>query len=270
MKTSLAVGEAGAAGAAYREIKRRIINASYAPGQKLSEARLSVELGVGRSPIRTALARLQGERWIAVSPQSGTYVRGLSGKEIDDVLEFRLVLETHVAGLAAKRIGDAALRKLRRAFDAFGPTVASNRVDEYLELDLDVHVAIYHAAGNELITQNLLDLIDKVRWIRRGSMAWPLRIREAYQEVERVLQGLERRDSAAARNAMRAHIENIIKFRKDIADHAMAGAGGGSLDPHGPATAGLSPTRRSAASAVCRSMDAPDRTGSRNTRRSTA
>jgi DNA-binding GntR family transcriptional regulator len=238
MKTSLAVGEAGAAGAAYREIKRRIINASYAPGEKLSEARLSAELGVGRSPIRTALARLQGERWIEVSPQSGTYVRGLSGKEIDDVLEFRLVLETYVAGLAAKRISDAALRKLRRAFDAFGPTVASNRVDEYLELDLDVHVAIYHAAGNELITQNLLDLIDKVRWIRRGSTAWPLRLQEAYKEVERILQALERRDSTAARNAMRLHIENIIDFRKNIVDFAMPAVSGDLPGSNSLATAG--------------------------------
>ena len=211
--TLMAVGENGAAGAAYREIKQRIIEGDYPPGRKLSEARLSAELGVGRSPIRTALARLQAEGWIDVSPQSGTYVRGLSSKEIDDVLEIRLVLETYVAGLAAKRITDAVLQKLRRAFDAFGTNVASERVNEYLELDLEVHVAIHHAAGNSLITQNLLNLIDKVRWIRRGSTAWPMRLQEAYEEIKRVLEALERRDAGAARQAMRQHIQAIIDFR---------------------------------------------------------
>ena len=214
MNTLMMVGDSGAAGASYREIKRRIIEGHYAPGEKLSEARLSAELGVGRSPIRTALARLQGEGWIEVSPQSGTYVRGLSGKEIDDVLEIRLVLETYVAGLAAKRISDAALSKLRRGFEAFGATVTNDRMDEYLELDLAVHVAIYHAAGNELITQNLLNLIDKVRWIRRGSTAWLARIQEAYEEVERILQALEKRDAGAARDAMRRHIQATIDFRQ--------------------------------------------------------
>jgi DNA-binding GntR family transcriptional regulator len=218
MKTLMIVGDSRAAGAAYQDIKRRIIEGQYAPGEKLSEARLSAELGVGRSPIRTALARLQGERWIEVSPQSGTYVRGLSSKEIEDVLESRLVLETHVAGVAAKRISDEALRKLRRGFEAFGPLVPNERVNEYLELDLQVHVAIYHAAGNELITHNLLNLIDKVRWIRRGSTAWPLRIQEAYEEVKRVLEALEKRDAAAARVAMRRHIQAMIDFRRGSGD----------------------------------------------------
>jgi DNA-binding GntR family transcriptional regulator len=216
VKPPNSTGDSGAAGAAYREIKRRIIEFAYSPGEKLSEVRLSNELGIGRSPIRTALARLQSDGWIDVSPQSGTYVRGLSAKEIDDVLEIRLVLETYVAGAAAKRISDGALRKLRRAFDAFGPKVTSDRMNEYLELDLEVHLAIYHAAGNDLITQNLLNLIDKVRWIRRGSTAWPLRIQEAYEEVERILTALEKRNAGAAREAMRQHIQAIIDFRKDL------------------------------------------------------
>ena len=214
----LVIGHAGAAGAAYREIKRRIIEATYAPGEKLSEARLSAEFGLGRSPIRTALARLQSDGWIEVSPQSGTYVRGLSGKEIDDVLEIRLVLETYVAGLAASRIADAELGRLRHAFDAFGAVVTPERMEEYLELDLQVHLAIYRAAGNALITHNLLNLIDKVRWIRRASTAWPLRIQAAYKEITSVLSALERRDPASASDAMRLHMKGIIEFRQNVSE----------------------------------------------------
>ena len=87
-------------------------------------------------------------------------------------------------------------------------------MDEYLELDLAVHVAIYHAAGNALITLNLLNLIDKVRWMTRASTAWPMRIQEAYEEVDRILRALERRDAVAAREAMRRHIQATIDFCK--------------------------------------------------------
>ena len=222
MSGLIRLGDLGGAGAAYREIKRRIIELIYEPGEKLSEARLSAELGLGRSPIRTALARLEGEGWIIVSPQSGTYVRGLSTKEIDDVLEIRLVLETYVAGVASQRIEQSELAELRAAFQAFGPTVGSERINEYFDLDLRVHLAIYKAAGNALITQNLVDLIDKVRWIRRGSTGWPPRIQEAYEEVERILAALERRDPEAARHAMHAHISNIISFRKESPRTARA------------------------------------------------
>ena len=68
-------GEVSAVEAAYRHIKQRIIELAYPPGMKLSEVRLAREIGLGRSPLRSALARLKGEGWIAVSPQSGTYVK---------------------------------------------------------------------------------------------------------------------------------------------------------------------------------------------------
>lgn len=216
MKSKRFLSEAGAAGAAYREIKQRIITTEYRPGEKLSEVKLAAKLGLGRSPIRSALARLKGEGWIEVSPQSGTYVRGLTTKEIDDVLEIRLVLESHVAAVAAHRISEAELRRLRRAYNACGPSVTNDRIEDYLEVDLQVHLAIYKAAGNELIQQSLINLIDKIRWIRRASTGWPIRIQEAYEELDVVLSALERRDAEAARAGMRAHIENIIHFRKHL------------------------------------------------------
>ena len=183
--SSNSIGDYGVAAKAYREIKKRIIDRHYAAGQKLSEVRLATELGLGRSPIRTALARLQGEGWIAVSPQSGTYVRGLTKQEIHDILEFRIVLESYVAGLAATRISDAQLARLRMSFDEFGPKVTKARLDEYLEFDMALHVAVYNAAGNALIKQNLLNLIDKVRWIRRGSRGSLARVQGALDDLFR-------------------------------------------------------------------------------------
>jgi DNA-binding GntR family transcriptional regulator len=202
------------ASSAYREIKRRIVELHYSPGRKLSEARLAIELGLGRSPIRTALARLQGEGWIAVSPQSGTYVRGLSAEETHDILNLRLVLEPYVAGLAAQNITDEELGDLRQAFQAFGSKVTQSRMDEYLTLDSRVHLAIYRAAGNQTIAKILSDLMDKIHWTRRGSTGDLNRIQQAFQEIKRIVQALEVRDAAAAAAAMQSHISNTAAFRR--------------------------------------------------------
>lgn len=204
----------GRAGVAYREIKRRITELFYKPGDKLSEVRIASELGFGRSPIRTAFSRLQSEGWIEISPQSGTFVRGLSDDEITEILETRLVLESYLAGLAAKRITEVELISLRAAFSAFGERVSSDRLDDYLELDLQFHLAIYKAAGNQLIAGILVNLIDKIRWIRRGSANSPTRIQDAFAEIHAVLKALERRDAKGASGAMRTHISNALKFRR--------------------------------------------------------
>jgi DNA-binding GntR family transcriptional regulator len=198
----------------YREIKRRITDLQYRPGDKLSEAKLASELGLGRSPVRTALSRLQSEGWIEISPQSGTFVRGLSEQEVKEILETRLLLESYLAGLAAKRISDGELAKLEHAFAEFGEAVSQDRLDEYLELDLQFHLSIYQAAGNRLIANILINLIDKVRWIRRASTGSPVRIRDAFQEIRLVYQALRVRDEQGAAAAMHRHISNTIEFRR--------------------------------------------------------
>ncbi|MGL4555976.1 MAG: GntR family transcriptional regulator, partial [Afipia sp.] len=102
-------------------------------------------------------------------------MRGLSDDEITEILETRMVLESHLAGLAAKKITQTELIQLRAAFSAFGKRVSSDRLDAYLELDLQFHLAVYKAAGNQLIAGILINLIDKIRWIRRASVGSPSR-----------------------------------------------------------------------------------------------
>src|SRR5260370_2809944 len=83
----------GRAGVVYREIKRRITELVYKPGDKISEARLAEELGCGRSPVRTAFSRLQSEGWTEISPSTGTFVRGLSPAATTEILQPRISLE---------------------------------------------------------------------------------------------------------------------------------------------------------------------------------
>jgi DNA-binding GntR family transcriptional regulator len=217
MVDAIPLNDFGRAGVVYREIKRRITELHHKPGDKLSEARISSELGVGRSPVRTAFARLQNEGWIEISPWSGTFVRGLSDNEITEILETRLVLESYLAGLAAQRIDEVELKRLREAFTKFGGQVSKERMDDYFELDLQFHMAIYEAAGNKLIRGILVNLVDKIRWIRRGSADSPGRTQSAFVEICKVLEALEARDPARAAAAMREHIAGTLEFRLQTA-----------------------------------------------------
>jgi DNA-binding GntR family transcriptional regulator len=202
---------------AYREIKNRILDSRYQVGEKLSEVRLCRELGLGRSPIRTALARLKEEGWIAVSPQSGTYVKRLSPKDFEEVIELRLLLEMHVARLAAQQIEAPELERLRHILDTLGPRILEGGLDEFMDLDDQIHSAIYKAAGNQLIAGLLRTLREKVRWILPAT-ATPLERRHALRELARIVDALKKRDSELAAQRMREHVGDAAAFYKKIGD----------------------------------------------------
>lgn len=204
--------ESKSASGAYRRIKHGIINLSYKPGGKLSEARLTEELGVGRSPIRSALARLETEGWIEVSPQSGTFVRALSAQEIDELSELRGILEAHCISQMAKRVSERELQQLSGAFRRLGAKIRDGNAEAFIELDNRLHDLSYRIAGNELIAQTLIGLRDKVQWIRRACAISGKRVLDGFTEIEKIHEALVRRNGVAAGELMKRHIENAARF----------------------------------------------------------
>ena len=201
---------------AYAAIKKRILDSRYMPGERLSEAQLVKELRLGRSPIRTALARLKSDGWIAVSPQSGTYIKSLSDREIADLVDLRLLLETRATALAAQAIDEDDLRKLRRAFTTFCPKGVADlderAFDDFNEFDSLLHLTVYRAAGNALIAEILANLLDKVQWLKTSARPSAARIRSGYTELRRILEALEARQPKEAAARMREHITNAADF----------------------------------------------------------
>lgn len=211
------------AGQAYKAIKERILDLRYSPGERLSEARMVQQLGLGRSPIRTALAQLKNDGWISVSPQSGTYVRSLGESEIRDLLDLRLLLEAHVARYAAINISADKLRKLRRSMERLCPrgidNVDEDYFDEFNELDSLFHWTIYRAGGNALITDILMNLLDKVQWLKATAPSSTRRIKSSFKELEKILEALEARNPDAAARLMREHIENAADYAAEARRH---------------------------------------------------
>lgn len=209
---SVEIDQFSVASVTYRELKRRILNLDYRVGERLSEARLAEDIGVARSPIRSALARLKSEGWIEVSPQSGTYVRSISLREIREITDLRTMLETRLAGDAATRISDATLTDLRAQFEIHGRLIADGDAEAFIAIDNRLHAEIYDAADNRLIRRILLDLRDKVEWIRRVCAVSLERVQDGFAELEQILAALERRDERAAGQAMHEHVKRAAAF----------------------------------------------------------
>jgi DNA-binding GntR family transcriptional regulator len=194
---------------AYQRIKDGILELRYQPGQKLSEAKLAADLNLGRSPVRSALARLERDGWVRVLPQNGTFVRRFSAEDVAAMSELRLLLEAHAASVAAMKVAPEELTPLREKFEALKAKGAAKNFDEFLELDDLFHGMIYRVAGNPFVTDILKNLRDQIHWVRVTTATLPGRVEESLREMDRVLHALEHRDPAAAADAMRQHIGNI-------------------------------------------------------------
>lgn len=204
---------------AYRKIKEGILAVRYKPGQKLSETKLAADLGVGRSPIRSALARLERDGWVRVLPQQGTFVRKFSAEDVAAMSELRLLLEAHAASVAAAKVPSEELGVLRMQFEALKARGAERNFEEFLALDDQFHGLVYRVANNPFITKILRNLRDQIHWVRVINAAVPGRVDASLVEMDHVLSAMERRDGEAAAQAMRQHIGNIAISYQAVPTH---------------------------------------------------
>ena len=100
------------------ELRELILGGELSPGQRLSELAVVERLGVSRTPVRAALARLQEEGLVEAIPSGGYAVRAFSEQEVNEAIELRGVLEGLAARLAAEKGADVqALAALKAWFD---------------------------------------------------------------------------------------------------------------------------------------------------------
>ncbi|RNI17237.1 GntR family transcriptional regulator [Flexivirga caeni] len=149
----------GASARAYERIRRDIVAGTLAAGTMLSESELAAALGVSRTPIRSALSRLQSEGWVTIYPQRGALVRELTYDEIREAAEVRHALET--AGvLRADPAGlEAALQTLEASVEAQRKDLAAGDFAAFNERAQQFHRGFVALAGNA----TMLALYDRVQ-----------------------------------------------------------------------------------------------------------
>jgi len=134
---------------AYLALRDRLITLQIRPGEPIDDGQIARELDVGRTPVREALKRLENDRLVIAYPRRGTFATSVDITDLAHINEIRLQLEPLAARRAAERATDlqrAGLRELiARIVD--GDALSGDRTD-LMRLDLTVHRAIYHAAGN--------------------------------------------------------------------------------------------------------------------------
>ncbi|MET4001331.1 DNA-binding GntR family transcriptional regulator [Arthrobacter sp. UYCu511] len=198
---------------AYATLHSDIINWRLTPGTVLGEVELSERLGVSRTPIREALAKLTAEGLAEPQSGRGMVVSKISLDHLDELFELRSALECRAAELAAKRGEPEIFRALHRQLANAGELITEEdptRAD-YYQLAADLDAAVDAAVANHYLAQALKNLRVHLVRVRRLGKDNPARLRDAAREHAAIALAISNGNPAVASAATTVHLDNSLR-----------------------------------------------------------
>lgn len=200
----------------YLALRDMILNFELYPGSRVTEGDMAAQFGVSRTPIRSAMQRLEAEGYLTVKPKQGCFVRPLDIDELAGYYQVRIALEMLSLELACTFMTDAQLKDLCEAWDPKFQKGRTTNAEKMEARDESFHMAIAAGGGNAAVAKYLQDIHHKIRPIRRLDFTEGARIDCTYEEHYQIAQHLLKRDLPAAQATMRAHIQRSEQFAKGL------------------------------------------------------
>lgn len=200
-----------------RYLRNKIAKGDLPAGSRLIEEEIAAELNVSRTPVREALVLLQGKDLVRPLKGGGYEVRDFR-RELLDMLDVRVALETHAVRKIAKRGNAGLVRELKsicKAMEAL-PTQA---VEERAELNRKFHELLIGAAGNPRLVRIVNDYQEYFATAQR--LFDPKFIERTEREHREIVAALEAGDADKVARAVAKHIEGAGEFIMSASDKAL-------------------------------------------------
>lgn len=191
---------------AYQRLRSMILEHELAPGSVVGERRLADTLEASRTPLRSAIVRLEGEGLVERLDNGSLVIREVSVEELLEILSVRRLLETEAAGLCARRVPKAEIDPLIAESRTFA-SGESVDFDIYWQADDRFHEAIAWGSGKPVLARLIVNLRSQARMCHVTRM--PTIFAEQGSEHLAVLSAIAQKDAAGSRRAMRAHLDNV-------------------------------------------------------------
>jgi DNA-binding GntR family transcriptional regulator len=191
----------------HRRLRDLIVAGDLAPGGLYSMNELASQLGVSRTPVAQAVARLVDEGMVRVEHRRGLRVLETSGHDLVEIYQIRLLLEPRATSRATSLMRRADHRRLERALQelhevADGPA----NLREYLRRDAHFHHVILEAAGNRRLTE-YIDTLRDLQMIRDLSTVDRTRpAADVVADHQRIYERIREGDADGARREMHDHL----------------------------------------------------------------
>lgn len=203
---------------AYEQIRKAILLKKLLPGQRLTEQWLGENLKMSRTPVRAALKKLEEERLVEMIANRGAFVYKPDMKEIKDVFDVRILLESYAAKTAANSIEKMDLEKLYLLLEEEKKAYRDKDFERFIQVNSDIHLVPSLVTGNKVLIQQVSSLINWSNcYIILKDPFYERSVDTAINvpEHRNIVKALEAMDGKLAEKAVKKHLQTTLKSLDD-------------------------------------------------------
>ncbi|MBX3280134.1 MAG: GntR family transcriptional regulator [Acidobacteria bacterium] len=191
----------------YNLLRKDIITGVYKPGEALREEVLAERYETSRTPVREAASRLERDQLLRFVPNKGYFVRHITVTELNELYEYRSIIECAAAELAARKEPDpellAQLKELSEV--RYRPEDRRSYI-RFIEADTAFHIGIARMARNELLVRASTDLRCSIERLLYAGLDLGNYATGLTQEHREIYDAIRNRDEPRAREVMMRHV----------------------------------------------------------------
>ena len=192
---------------AYR-LRELLVEGAIAPGAKLNERELALQLNVSRTPLREAIKMLAAEGLVELLPNRGAVAVSLSEQDVRNTFEVMAGLEGLSGELAAQRITDEQLTEIKALHFEMLAAHARRDLSAYYRINAQIHRAINTAANNAILTLTYSQVNTRLQALRFRSNPDEAKWSRAVAEHGQMIEALSKRDGAALKAVLVQHLQH--------------------------------------------------------------
>ena len=221
MKPGLKPSKQPLAVTAYQTIVKRIICLEYQPSQHLEETLLVEELGIGRTPIREALVRLQSEKMVESHPNRGVIVRPITLQNTKAMFESMHIFEFGVVEIAMHKDCTTAITLMKKSNESVKKAIQSDSMFRLVEANHEFHMNFAKSSQNEFLIRGVEDVRKEAK--RLSYLSYnnaidpqrPLKVHfeSVVEEHDFMTDALAQKDDSRLKELLKDHIDT---FRQRI------------------------------------------------------
>ncbi|HUQ20840.1 MAG TPA: GntR family transcriptional regulator [Gemmatimonadaceae bacterium] len=185
-------------------VRHMIVDGELTPGERINEVHLSQQLGVSRTPLREALARLAHEGTLDTIPRIGHFVRALTVEELEQLYQIRPLLDPEALRLA----GIPSKQKIVRLRELNESIAAADDPDEVINADDEWHIELVADCPNKILVDLIKQFMRRTHRYEVALMRERGNILAAARNHRSVINALKRGELDDACEALRTNLES--------------------------------------------------------------
>lgn len=201
----------------YIKLKNAIRKRYIKQGSQLVEVALAQQLGVSRTPVRSAIKRLESEGLVNAIPNRGAFVITPTSREIEETYMVRAELECMAARLTAATITDAQIAELHEIVIDEGQVFDRTDIDKYDKLNAHLHLKIAEFSGNNVLYHYIKELLDRTRiYLILFDPFLQLEYSPSVSAHQKIINALAEHSAERTDAAVREHLQSSVNGLENV------------------------------------------------------